>query len=601
MTNGTSKRAVIYLRVSSTQQAEKDYDAEGYSLPAQREACRRKAETLNADVVEEFMDRGESAKTTDREGLQAMLRRITQGGIDYVIVHKVDRLARNRADDALIALQIREAGAQLVSVSENIDETPSGLLLHGIMSSIAEFYSRNLATEIIKGSNEKAKKGGTPYRAPIGYVNAREIVDGREIRVIKKDPERADLITDAFKMYATGDYALSELAGILEARGLRTRPTRRSPAKALGINRLSSILKNDYYTGKLSYNGDTYDGRHEPLIDKATFAQVQVMLEGRRQSGERNWKHYHYLRGTIYCGECGRRLFFQKVRGNGGEYEYFCCKGRQDGLCSQRYHRVDAVEAAVENEYAKIVLSSKARRVITDSVDEHFHAIEKLIDKERGKVKGTVLRLKDEERKLLDLRYQDQISTELFGEEQARIRQERETADRLLESLNVKTGETEKMILEAIDLTTDIHAAYLMADVEQRRLFNQAIFERIEIDDEEIVAVRLTPQVAAIVSHDLALTEKDPRPHVEHRPAAVKNDLEWLQGLFEKPKPEHSGVAPTGRQDERTSKPISGRGGSHVETMVRLRGVEPPRPCGHKPLKLARLPIPPQPPEVRGF
>jgi DNA invertase Pin-like site-specific DNA recombinase len=141
-----SKRAVIYLRVSSAQQADKDYDPEGFSIPAQREACHRKAETLDATVAAEFVDRGESAKTAKRTGLQAMLLRLGEEDIDYVIVHKVDRLARNRADDVAIVMHIRQCGAQLVSVSENIDETPSGLLLHGIMSSIAEFYSRNLAS-----------------------------------------------------------------------------------------------------------------------------------------------------------------------------------------------------------------------------------------------------------------------------------------------------------------------------------------------------------------------------------------------------------------------------------------------------------------------
>ena len=102
-----------------------------------------------------------------------MLEFITHNTVKYVIVHKVDRLARNRADDVVINLALKQAGAELVSVSENIDQTPSGLLLHGIMSSIAEFYSRNLADEVIKGSTQKAKNGGTPTRAPLGYRNVR--------------------------------------------------------------------------------------------------------------------------------------------------------------------------------------------------------------------------------------------------------------------------------------------------------------------------------------------------------------------------------------------------------------------------------------------
>ena len=216
--------------------------------------------------MEEFVDRGESAKTANRAGLQALLKRLEEGDITHVIVHKVDRLARNRADDVAIVMKIRGAGAHLVSVTENIDETPSGLLLHGIMSSIAEFYSRNLATEIIKGTTQKAKTGGTPFRAPLGYLNTREFFDGREIRTITVDTERAPLIKIAFDLYATGQYALIDLATILEARGLRSRPGRRTPAKVLGANRLNAILRNDYYIGALHYNGGFYQGRHEPLV-----------------------------------------------------------------------------------------------------------------------------------------------------------------------------------------------------------------------------------------------------------------------------------------------------------------------------------------------
>src|SRR5881397_994542 len=160
--------AVIYLRVSTKEQAQRDGDPEGYSIPAQREACKRKAASLGAAVVEEFADKGESARKADRPQLQALLAYIRANPVGYVIVHKVDRLARNRADDVEITLAIRAAGAMLVSCTENIDETPSGLLLHGIMSSIAEFYSRNLANEVIKGTQQKVKAGGTPTRAPIG-------------------------------------------------------------------------------------------------------------------------------------------------------------------------------------------------------------------------------------------------------------------------------------------------------------------------------------------------------------------------------------------------------------------------------------------------
>jgi site-specific DNA recombinase len=161
---GSSKRAVLYLRVSTEEQADTDYNAEGYSLPAQREACLRVADQLNAGVVGEYVDRGESAKSAKRPQLQAMLTRLQeQHDIDYVIVHKVDRLARNRQDDVESDLIIRSSGARLVSASENIDDTPHGKLIRNIMADFAQYYSDNLATEAKKGARQKAKFGGTPY------------------------------------------------------------------------------------------------------------------------------------------------------------------------------------------------------------------------------------------------------------------------------------------------------------------------------------------------------------------------------------------------------------------------------------------------------
>lgn len=236
----TPRRALIYLRVSTKKQAEKDGDSEGYSIPAQREACRRKAAAMDAQVVGEFVDAGESAKTADRPALQGLLERVAEGDIDIVLVHKVDRLARNRADDVQITMALRTAGVQLVSVTENIDETPSGRLLHGIMASIAEFYSQNLANEIMKGTMQKVKGGGTPSLAPAGYLNVRKMIDGNEVRTIELDPVRAPLLQWAFESYATGDWSIQKLAAELEKRGFTQRASGKRPERPYAPNRSST-------------------------------------------------------------------------------------------------------------------------------------------------------------------------------------------------------------------------------------------------------------------------------------------------------------------------------------------------------------------------
>lgn len=173
----TTTLAVSYLRVSTKEQAERGGRDEGFSIPAQRDANLRKARDLNAIVVEEFIDAGESARKADRPELMRMIEYVTTHQVAYCIVHKVDRLARNRADDVAIHLALKDAGVILVSATENIDETPSGMLLHGIMSTIAEFYSRNLANEVAKGMTQKAATGGTVGRAPIGYLNVHSVTN----------------------------------------------------------------------------------------------------------------------------------------------------------------------------------------------------------------------------------------------------------------------------------------------------------------------------------------------------------------------------------------------------------------------------------------
>ena len=192
--------AFSYLRVSTKEQARSGGGAEGYSIPAQRGACLTKAAQLGATIASEheYIDAGESAKTADRDDLQRMLQDIKTVRPDFVIVHKIDRLARNRADDIAINLLLKKYGVTLISCTENIDDTPSGRLLYGLMAEIAQFYSGNLAQEVMKGLVRKAEEGGTPFRAPLGYVNCKETRDGVEHSWVELDSERADIIRWCF-------------------------------------------------------------------------------------------------------------------------------------------------------------------------------------------------------------------------------------------------------------------------------------------------------------------------------------------------------------------------------------------------------------------
>lgn len=234
-----SATAIIYLRVSTKEQAQRGVEAEGFSIPAQREAYEKRAQQLGAEVLMEFIDAGESARSADRPELQLMLKFLERRSCDYVIVHKVDRLARNRVDDVEINVAIKRAGAQLVSVTENIDETPSGMLMHGIMSSIAEFYSRNLATEIRKGMAQKVKNGGTPGMVPFGYLNVRtRSEEGYEVRTVAVDPERADHVRWIYEAYASGEWTMMQIRDRLEAQGTMSVPRPKRPARPIATSHI---------------------------------------------------------------------------------------------------------------------------------------------------------------------------------------------------------------------------------------------------------------------------------------------------------------------------------------------------------------------------
>jgi site-specific DNA recombinase len=535
------RRAAIYLRVSSVQQANVDYDPEGFSIPAQRDACIRKAASLEAEVVAEFIDRGESAKTADRPDLKRMLDRLaTEKDIDLVIVHKVDRLARSRADDVSIGVQIRAAGAQLVSATENIDETPSGLLLHGIMSSIAEFYSRNLASEVIKGSTEKAKRGGTPGIAPIGYLNVREVVEGREVRTVDLDPERAPLIKHAFTLYATGRFSINDLVALLAAKGLRTRGNRRYSPRPVNHSTLYTILSNSYYAGWVTYRGETYKGRHEPLISQSLFDQVQGVLQAHRRSGERERKHdSHYLKGTLYCEDCGLRLTYSQNSGNGGTYEYFVCPNKQRRQCDQPYHRVDVVEAAIERYYLNVQLSKARQQSIRQAIKARLDDMAAISEREMSRCHAELAALEEQERKLLHRHYEDRISDKLYKEEQRRIAIERESSEAILSRLSVQFGDIEETLDLALSLTDDIQAAYIKASPTVRRLFNQAFFEWIKVRAEDVADVALAEPFRDLLASDLldeldtAEPEKTTSPEDQDSlvPGSIKGELVGAAGF----------------------------------------------------------------------
>jgi len=301
-------RAVLYLRVSDPKQVATDYDPEDISLPAQRKACQHKADQLGLTVVGEYVEAGVSGREMTRlVEFQKLLNRVKRDqDITHVIVYKLSRLARNRIDEALIMDQFGRRGVALVSATEPIDNSPEGQFMQGILSAMNQFRSQQDGEDVAYKMGEKAKNGGTLGPAPLGYKNVTVEVEGRKIHTIEIDPVRGPLIQQAFQLYADG-HTVQGICDALAARGLVSRASPKRASGPLTDGGLSRILRNPYYIGYVTYKGQQYPGRHEPLIDKDLFAAVQAIAKTRGTTSERYRTHDHVLKGLLWCGECHDR------------------------------------------------------------------------------------------------------------------------------------------------------------------------------------------------------------------------------------------------------------------------------------------------------
>jgi site-specific DNA recombinase len=507
------KKAIVLLRVSSDGQTRRAGSEEGYSLENQRQACYEEASRREAEVVRPFIASAESAsKGAYRTLIEAIDFVQESGDIDYLIVHKLDRFARDELTQFTALAQLRAAGCQLVSVVENIDESPQGMLIAGILGSINAYESRNTARRVLDGLTTKARQGGTPKRAPLGYLNVRTWDGSNDIRTVEIDSERAPLIRWAFTVYATGEFTLNELVEELWERGLRTRPTGKRPPAKVCRSTLSRLLKDPYYVGVVRYRGVDYEGNHPTFIDRATFEQVQLVLENHHLAGEKHWRHANHLKGTVFCGYCGERLRFTQVRGRrGGLYRYFMCGTRHGGkTCQQVYLAEAAVEEAVARYYASTVRFD-AERVATLET-RLVDAFEQIIKYRRKQLSGDrrlIVRLETERRRLLDAHLAGAVPLDLFSAKQQEIAAKLMSAQRKVDAAERSNESAMSGLGLARKLLHKAGEAYYEADSIAQRSWNQTFFARLfvkpdETGEPQVSAAELTEPFAQLLSEDLA-------------------------------------------------------------------------------------------------
>ena len=565
-----SERAVIYLRVSSVGQVNTDYDPEGISIPAQREACRRKAAQLGVEIPAdgEYVEPGRSGTNMEqRPAFQAMLERLrTERDVKYVIVYKLSRMNRNRVDDALVLVSLRRYHVTLISATESIDETPVGQLMHGILAAFNEYRSAEDGADIRYKMREKAKRGGTLGRAPIGYINVRERFEGREVRTVVIDDSRGPLVRQAFELYATGEYTLDRLQQTMADQGLSTRPTAKWPEQPVSLNTLHVMLHDPYYIGVVEYDGETYPGRHEPLIPLPLWERVQEVLDVRSQRGSRDRVNQHYLKGLLFCGRCqaaGRqhRLIYTIAKGRRGEsYAYFLCRGRQEHVCELPYLSAQRVEDEVGREFARLQLPSGFADTVLEKITEVLADEQQTTRTLRRNLTQELARLDVREERLLDLAAEGTLSQVKIRIRLTQLTQDRARITDELGKVDIQLSDGAELLRLAIQLLADPGRLFQRADDPNRRRLTQTFFERLYVDDEGVSSAVLRPPFDDLAEASAAYL----------RPARTPAELLVIRNR----RPSGAGTPVDGTKIGLLAHAVCGVGSSKT-VMVEVAGIEP--------------------------
>lgn len=313
MKQQAKRRVAMYAGYSSDNQRSE-------SIDAQVRAMTKYCEQNNYQIVEKYIDEAKSGTSSDkRPQFLQMISDSSKHIFDIVLVHKLDRFSRNRYDSAVYKNELKKNGVSVYSVLENLDSSPESVILEALLEGMSEYYSKNLAREVMKGMKETAIQckhtGGTP---PLGYdVGA----DGHLV-INEYEAEAVRLI---FDMYSNG-FSYDNIISELNRKGYYTKS-----GNHFKRNSLYSILTNEKYNGVYVFNKSaskdfrnmrnthSYKSPDEiirisdgcpRIVCEDVFTRVSnIIAENREKSGRLKAKERYFLSGFIRCGYCGRIMY----------------------------------------------------------------------------------------------------------------------------------------------------------------------------------------------------------------------------------------------------------------------------------------------------
>lgn len=306
------KIGAAYIRVSTDMQLE-------LSPESQLKAIRDYAQKNDIILSDEFIFRDEGISGRKAEKRPGFMRMIAVAKskpkpFDVILIWKFSRFARNREDSIVYKSMLRkQCGIDVISISEQLGEDKTSILIEALLEAMDEYYSINLAEEVKRGMTEKARRGGVVAVPPFGYAA------GKDCFVI--DPERADTVRQIFDKFVHGEHTLV-IAKWLNDIGVTTKN-----GKPFANRTVEYILSNPVYIGKIRWNTSgkatatsryiatentiIANGKHEPIIDEETFKKAQEIMTDIKKKYPKhsaNSISAYMLRGLVHCDNCGAAL-----------------------------------------------------------------------------------------------------------------------------------------------------------------------------------------------------------------------------------------------------------------------------------------------------
>ena len=456
----------------------------GVSLPEQKSAIERHATRNNLQITRWF-EEWETAAKKGRPIWNAMLKELRKGTSQGVVIHKIDRSARNLKDWADLG-ELIDQGVEVHFANEALDlHSRGGRLSADIQAVVAADYIRNLREEAKKGIYGRLKQGFYPLRAPIGYLDQ----GAGKAKTI--DPVKGPLVKKAFELYGTGQWSIPTLMDELCRRGLRNHAGGR-----VTRNGLHTILRNPFYTGvmRIMASGETYLGNHEALISKSLFDRVQDILHGR--VGTRVNVHDFLFRRFVKCAQCGYSLIGEWQKGNA----YYRCHTKS---CPKTSIREESIVATVHDALKIIEFSQPEKAYLKERIAELKENWIKDREAQLQALKVRIAQVIERLNRLTDAYLDQALEKEMFEERKAALIHERRTLEDQMKDYEANRRSVPEELRKFVELASDAYSLYKMAEPTKKRRLLRIVTSNCSINQKKIDFVYATP------FREVASREKD--------------------------------------------------------------------------------------------